>query len=190
MFSATRDAANKSSGDKCLCPTYVGHLYCMEAYMLNGHFYFIKDEFYDNLEGCNLMTNKNYESPTEGGRPCHYCLKHKDYYWMVPVSSRIDKFRSIYNNKISKKGYCDTIRFGYINGQERAFLIQNCFPVTEKYVKEEYKINKNTVPVTISDDLSKELNGLIRKVIRMYEKGIIIPLTDLNKIISYLQNDK
>lgn len=97
---------------------------------------------------------------------------------------------SFYNDKVSKRGYCDTIRFGYVNGEKRAFLIQNCFPITEKYIDEEYKINKNTVPVMVSQKLSKELNGLVRKVIRLHEKGINMPLTNLDKIISYLAQNQ
>ena len=149
--------------------------------MVNGHFYFIEDVFYNSLPNCGLMTNKG-----TNGRPCHYCFEYDNYYWMIPISSQIDKYRSIYNHKITKYGRCDGIRFGYVNGEERAFLIQNCFPVTEKYVKNEYRINNNTTPVTISKKLSKELNRLLRKIIRLYKNGKNIPFTNLDEIISYL----
>ena len=45
----------------------------------------------------------------------------------------------------------------------------------------------DTRPVTIDKSLAKELNGIIRKVIRLYtSKGIKIILTDLdNTLISY-----
>ena len=154
--------------------------------MIDGHFYFIKDSFYKSLPDCNLMANKGND--IEGsGRPCHYCFKNGDYYWMVPISSRTDKFHSIYSNKVNKRGFCDGIRFGYVNGKERAFLIQNCFPITEEYIDGEYKINKNSISVTISKELSNELNGLVRKVIRLYEKGTNMPLTNLKKIIEFLE---
>jgi len=153
--------------------------------MTNGHFYFIKNSFYESLPDCNLMANKGNDIE-KGGRPCHYCFKDEEYYWMIPISSKTEKFHNIYNNKIAKRGYCDGIRFGFVNGKERAFLIQNCFPVTKQYIDEEYRINRNTVAVTISNKLSNELDGLIRKVIRLHKKGINIPLTDLNKIIEFL----
>ena len=156
--------------------------------LINGHFYFIKDSFYESLPDCNLMVNKGNDIE-RGGRPCHYCFKEMNYYWMVPISSQIEKFHEIYKKKVEKRGYCDGIRFGYVNGYERAFLIQNCFPITEDYIDEEYKINNNSVPVTISEKLSKELNGLIRKVIRLYNKGINIPLTNLEKIINFLNEN-
>ncbi|MFW5650091.1 MAG: hypothetical protein ACOCNC_01730 [Acetivibrio ethanolgignens] len=75
-----------------------------------------------------------------------------------------DFFKKIVHNKISKqmeKGYktpkCNTIRFGEVLGQKRAFLIQNMFPVTAAYVFATY-IDKNTNnPVTIAPDTEKGL---------------------------------
>ena len=177
----------KARGTNVNAPHIAGHNFVFGGKkMINGHFYFIKNSFYDSLSDCNLMTNKGNDFDCCGGRPCHYCFEYEDYFWMIPISSQVDKFKSIYQHKIEKRGFCDTIRFGYINGKERAFLIQNCFPVTKEYIDEEYKINKNTVSVTISEDLSKELNGLLRKVIRCYANGQIIPLTKIDKIMKFL----
>ena len=106
---------------------------------------------------------------------------------MVPISSQVEKYRSIYNKKIEQRKFYDGIRFGFVNGQERAFLIQNCFPVTLKYVDNEYMLNHNTIPATVSKKFSKELNGLVRKVIRLYERGIKITLTDLQRIIDFIK---
>lgn len=155
--------------------------------MISGHFYFIKDEFYDNLPDCGLMANKGYTIGENGGRPCHYCFIYDEFYWMIPVSSKISKYHRIYEEKVEKRGYCDTIRFGFINGKERAFLIQNCFPVTEEYIDEEYTIDKGKVVVTVHDSLSNELNKLVKKVIRLNKKGIRIVMTDIDKIIDYLE---
>ena len=38
--------------------------------MVDGHFYFIKDSFYENLSDCNLMANKGNDVEG-GGRPCN-----------------------------------------------------------------------------------------------------------------------
>lgn len=187
MFTATRGAVYKMLWVQMFCtPLLCGVFLLWGKYMLNGHFYFVKNSFYESLSDCNLMSNKGNDFDAKGGRPCHYCFKYKEYYWMIPISSKVEKFTEIYNHKVEKRGYCDTIRFGYINGKKRAFLIQNCFPITEKYILEEYKIQNNTVPVTVSDKLSQELNKLIKKVIRMYENGEIIPLTKLDKVIDFL----
>ena len=158
--------------------------------MTSGHFYFIKDSFYEQLPDCKLMTNKGNDLEGVHGRPCHFCFEYENYYWMVPISSRIEKFERIYNDKIEKRGKCDGIRFGYVNGEKRAFLIQNTLPVTAKYIDSEYTIEKGSVPVTINEDLRKELNGLLRKVIRLYSRGINITFTDIEKIIELLSSDE
>ncbi len=154
--------------------------------MESGHFYFIKNEFYNSLPDCGLMSNKGNELG-RGGRPCHYCIKYNDYFWMIPISSKIDKYHAIYESKVQKRGFCDTIRFGYVNGKERAFLIQNCFPVTDKYIDSEYKLENGTISVTIPERMSHELNVLVRKVIRLHDKHINLTLTDLDRIIEFLK---
>jgi hypothetical protein len=108
---------------------------------------------------------------------------------MVPISSRVEKYKALYSAKMSRyNGQFDGIRFGYVNGKERAFLIQNACPVTDDYIDSEYKIEKNTKSVTINYKLAKELNGIMRKVLRLYyDKHIKIILTDLDTIISGLK---
>ena len=154
--------------------------------MIKGHFYFIKDEFYEALSDCNLMSNKEVTQESMGGRPCHYCIEYNGLYWLIPISSKVDKYKRIYDQKVKKRGRCDTLRFGYVNGKERAFLIQNSFPITAQYVDNEYRIQNGTVAVQISEDLAKELDSLMRKVIRLYENGITLPLTNITKIIEFL----
>ena len=61
------------------------------------------------------------------------------------------------------------IVFGYIYGRKSAFLIQNMFPVTTKYIKEEYiKQNKE---VTVNDALKKELNTKANRVLELVKAG-------------------
>jgi hypothetical protein len=73
-----------------------------------------------------------------------------------------------------------------VNGKYRAFLIQNVCPVIESYIDCQYMIENNTVPVTINDKLAAEINGIIRKVIRLNKRGIKIVLTDINYILKEL----
>ncbi len=38
-------------------------------------------------------------------RPCYFCFKSEKYYdiiWFIPVSTKIEKYQKIYNNKIQK----------------------------------------------------------------------------------------
>lgn len=156
--------------------------------MITGRFYFLSDEFYDKFYDCGLMGNKDYDEHGKHGRPCFYCFEFEGYYWMVPISSQLDKFRKLYEDKMKRyNNKYDGIRFGYVNGQLRAFLIQNLCPVTDKYIESEYMIENNTRPVTIDPKFTKEINGIVRKVVRLYkERNIKIVLTDLEKILSDL----
>lgn len=155
-----------------------------------GCFYFIKDEFFDFIDDKELMKNK------ENGmkRPCYYCFKSKEnnkIVWFIPVSTKIQKYQKIYNNKIQKqiklgkKPSVDTIVFGNVANTYSTFLIQNMFPVTEEYIESKYI--KNKVPIKLSNKLQIEIINKANKVLNLYNHGmknIIFP--DIDKILQQL----
>jgi hypothetical protein len=85
---------------------------------------------------------------------------------MVPVTSKVAKFKKLYESKVEKQGKCDTIVLGKLLGRNCAFLIQNMFPITETYIKEEYIQKSNNVPVTISAPLASQIKAKQKKVLR------------------------
>ena len=157
--------------------------------MVTGNFYYINNDYYEKFQNCGLMGNKDEDEFGKHGRPCFYCFKDDGFCWMIPISSKVSKYKELYNNKQKRyNGNFDGIRFGFVNAKERAFLIQNACPVLEKYIDSEYRIENNTRPVTIDSDFAKELNGIMRKVLRLYKnKGIKIILTDLDTILKELE---
>ena len=72
-----------------------------------GYVYHIKDEYFEKVQDSNLMQNK------EGGtyRPTFYCLRDNktSLLWMVPLSSRVEKFKAIHDKQVAKYGKCLTI---------------------------------------------------------------------------------
>jgi hypothetical protein len=75
-----------------------------------------------------------------------------DIFWLVPISSRIEKYKFEEQKKIKKYGRCNTIRFGTVLGRECAFLIQNMCPVTNRYITPYIDKNKQQIfPSTPSD---------------------------------------
>lgn len=70
--------------------------------MESGKFYFIKDEYYEKFSNCNIMGNKENDENGTHKRPCFYCFKFDGYYWMVPISSKVDKYTRIYEEKMEK----------------------------------------------------------------------------------------
>lgn len=159
-----------------------------------GKLYFVKDSFYDRFQNCGLLENKEIINGKIHGRPCCYLFQFtkedKDIYWMIPISSKVEKYkREMEKSKEKYGGLCDNISFGYILGEERAFLPQNLFPVTRNYISSVY-IDKNTgKPISISNDLMAELNKKARKKIRYNQNGKRFGMTDIIKIYNELLKD-
>lgn len=131
--------------------------------METGKLYFIKGSFYERFKGCGLLENKEIiNGKPHSRRPCCYLFKFSndsdDVYWMIPISSKVEKYTEQYNKSIEKYGMCDNISFCYILGEKRAILPQNLFPVTKKYIGEMY-IDKNTNrPISLPRNLLSEVN--------------------------------
>ena len=155
-----------------------------------GCFYFIKDNFFEFVKDPELMQNK--ENGTK--RPCYYCFKSKEddnIIWFIPVSTKVEKYKKIYDNKIQKQiklgktPSVDTIIFGYVSNIYSTFLIQNMFPVTEEFVENKYI--KNNIEIKLSNKLQQEIISKANKVLSLYKNGmkkIIFP--DIDKILNKL----
>lgn len=63
---------------------------------------------------------------------------------------------------------------------------RNIFPITENFVDEMYMFNAGTIPATVNKNLSGILRKAAEKVVRLNERGIRIPITDINKILGEL----
>ena len=149
-----------------------------------GYFYFIKDDFFEKVTDPELMKNKENGNK----RPCYFCFKSKEYnniIWFIPVSTKTEKYEKIYNKKIQKQiklgknPSIDTIVFGNIANTYSAFLIQNMFPTTEKYIDSQYI--KNKVPIRLSNELQNEVISKATKVLVLYNSGmkrIVFPNID------------
>lgn len=158
--------------------------------METGKLYFIKDEFYEKFKNCGLLENNETIDGKPHGRPCCYLFKFhnddKDIFWMIPISSKVDKYEVQYNRSIAKYGICDNISFGYVLGERRAFLPQNLFPVTMEYIDNIYIDSCTGNPVSISRNLMAELNSKARKKIRYNQNGKRFGMTDIMTIYNEL----
>jgi hypothetical protein len=67
-------------------------------------------------------------------------------------------------------------------GQKRAFLIQNMFPITERYIASPY-IDPNTKnEVTIEPDTAKDIMTNAHDVLKLQKRGIPLIFPDVQKI--------
>lgn len=186
MFVATRYATNKRSSSNVRVPFREGwDSFFEEIIMINtGHFYYIEDQYFIDFPDDKLMRNKEKVNGQAHDRPCFYAFKdeHTGLFWMIPFSSQVNKYRNYYNKKIERYGKCDTITFGNVLGYEKAFLIQNMCPVTEKYIKNEYIDSNSSNPVRISGIFEKELLDKAKRVLALQRKGVDLIFPDVLKI--------
>ena len=126
-----------------------------------GYVYHIKDEYFEKVQDNNLMQNK------EGGtyRPTFYCLRDikTSLLWMVPLSSRVEKFKAIHDKQVNKYGKCLTIVLGEFDGKEAAFLLQNMFPIREYYL--DYIHTRNNNPVPVKHSIHREVTTRMKKFV-------------------------
>ena len=102
--------------------------------------------------------------------------------WFLPPDAVKPKFKGIYNKKMQKYHRCDTIVFGEVLGHEKAFLIQNMCPITEKYMKNEYLDSAANIPVRVDGRLEKELKDKAGKALALQRKGAKLIFPDVLSI--------
>jgi len=148
-----------------------------------GHFYFLKDEYFERFQDPYLMQNKESVGGQKHGRPCFYSfLDNKtNLFWMIPISSNISKFEKIRETKIKKYGRCDTIFFGSIFGKNKVFLVQNMCPSTFDYIESEYVGADRTHPV-LDGAFANSIIVSAKRVLNLQRMGARIILPDVLKI--------
>jgi len=141
--------------------------------MDDKRFYFIKEQYFKDFPDENLMKNKELFNGDLHNRACFYTFKDNKMGldWMVPISSQVDKFQLIYDAKVRKHKECDTIRFGYVLGEKRAFLIQNMCPVIDKYIDNQYIDTVTGEPVTVNSKMAEDIERRARKILEIERQG-------------------
>ena len=136
--------------------------------MVDRGIYKIKDQFFEDFPDENLKENKGEK------RPCYYCFRDikTGLLWMIPMSHQLEKYKRIINDKKQKNKPCDILHVAKLdNGKESAFLIQDIFPTTEKYILSEYMINGNILKIT-SEALANTLEHKAKTVLILIRKGV------------------
>lgn len=154
--------------------------------MVERGFYIIKDKFFENMNDPYLKGNK------EANRPHYYCYKEEEtgLYWMIPLSSRIDKYKKIISQRLIWGKSCDILHIMKLdNGKESVFLIQDMFPITEQYIERMYTISGNHLMVT-SEHSALEIEKKAKKVVNMLKRGVKFTPTqpNINRIIEKLKS--
>lgn len=139
--------------------------------VLPGKFYFIDDSFIPRhtAHDAALRTEKP-------NRP-YFCAftdsSAPDIHWLVPMSSKVPKYEKVIESryKRSRTGYTryDTLRFGMIEDEKKAFVVQNMFPVSDQYIMDIWK--RKGKPVTLAPEEEKDVTDCARECLRIVYAG-------------------
>lgn len=149
-----------------------------------GYLYHIKDEFFSLVNDKGMILNhENGHS-----RPSYLAIKDNNILWFIPLSTKVEKYKKIINEKVKKYGSCKTILIKKIAGREQAILIQNAFPTLEKYIQSTHTINGRTIRVASA--IERKIVSDFKFVLSLKEKGINLFFTDIDYIKEIMLNDK
>ena len=141
-----------------------------------GYIYHIKDEFFDKINDKGLMINH------ENGkaRPTYFTIKDGDILWFIPLSSKVDKYQEIINKKITKYGSCKSIMISEIANKPSVILIQNAFPVLEKYIDHPHMVDGK--PLKVIDTLKDEILNNFKYLMELKKSGRNLFFPNIDRI--------
>ena len=142
-----------------------------------GYLYHIKDEYFSVVNDNNLMTNHERGKK----RPTYFTIKDKDILWFIPLSSKVDKYKRIVDNKMKKYGRCDTILIREILGKDSVVLLQNAFQTLEKYIDHVHLLD-NGKPAKVVKSLKDEILKNFEYLLKLKSKGINLFFADIDSI--------
>jgi len=135
---------------------------------ING-LYIIDDKFFVDFPNERYMQNKGE------ARPHYYAIQDNDgVYWMIPLSSKVEKYRQkiAATEKAKGAGSCFLYYIAPISGKERAILICDMFPVSEKYILRPYTIDGQPYIVRNST-IQKSIRRKAMKYLNLVQRGIL-----------------
>lgn len=136
--------------------------------ILTGSLYFVSDDFFAKIQDPYLKIN--YENTK---RPHYFAFKDNrtGLYWLVPCSSKIEKFERLIQKKQEQHKPTDTIQIVKIFDRKTVLLFQDMFPVIAAYIDSPYI--KGGQPVRIADPkLIQDMEKNARKIINLLHRGV------------------
>lgn len=150
----------------------------------SGFYYHIKDAFFKEVQDHALMANKE-----NGNYRPHYLAiqdsQNPGIYWMIPVSSKFEKYKKIHSRQIARYKKCTKIVLGKCGGQDAAFLIQNAFPITEDYF--DHIHTSKGIPLSLHTSTAKLIADNLNYNLHLHKRGIPLFYTDIDRIYNLMK---
>lgn len=141
-----------------------------------GYLYHISVDLFKLVDDPNLSVNHTGIH----SRPSYFLVKDKDLLWFIPLSTKIDKYKKIVENKKQKYGKCNTILIRKIANKENAILIQNAFPTLSNFLSHPHTINGK--PYRVPTGIQREIKNNFDELMKLKKSGINLFFTDVDKI--------
>lgn len=149
--------------------------------LIAGQSYHLKDDFFKLVNDDKLMSNKE-----NGGYRPHFCAiqdrTDSSIFWMIPISSKYDKYERIYQSQVNRYGKCDKIVLGKFAGKNHAFLIQNAFCIKEEYVDHVHTVGG--IPVSIHAGVVAEITSKLNNCLALKQRGVNLFYPNIDMIKS------
>ena len=136
--------------------------------IISGGIYFVSNEFFKKVDDPFLKINYEFTK-----RPHYFAFKElkTSFYWLIPCSSKIEKFENIIKQKQLNHKQTDGIKIVTILNKKSVLLFQDMFPANEHYIEQEYI--KGGQRVAIHDKkVIQELENNAVKIIKLLRRGI------------------
>lgn len=93
-----------------------------------------------------------------------------------------DYFELVNDDKLMKnhEGKCDTIVIGNYRGKDHAFLLQNMFPIIDKYIDHIDTVQGKALKVP--SETRRIILDKVNKIFKLKQKGINLIFPDVDKI--------
>ena len=146
-----------------------------------GCLYFVDDAFFEKVYDPYLKINYDNTS-----RP-HYMAffdTKTSLYWLVPCSSKVEKYEKIIERKQVNRKPTDSIKVVKIQGRKSVLLFQDMFPTSARYIKEQYIRGGQAVYIADPKPVA-ELEKTAKKIINILKRGVRFTPTQPN--ITFIQ---
>lgn len=133
-----------------------------------GFLYFVSGDFFEKVK--DPFLKKDHETTK---RPHYFAFQDKSspLIWIVPCSSKIQKYEKIVATKQAAGKPTDIIKIVKIQDKKEALLFQDMFPVLPKYLSSAYI--RGGQPVYIADpNIVSSLEKNSAKIIGLIRRGI------------------
>ena len=136
--------------------------------IVTGSFYFVSDSFFERVNDPFLKTNY---ATTQ--RPHYFALRDKktSLLWLVPCSTKIEKFEKIIEKRKLYDRPNDTIKIVTVQDRKSVLLLQDMFPASERYISSQYI--RGGQPVKIGNaDVVADIERSVRRVAILLRRGV------------------